>query len=150
AAAGGRSDVAVSAPIQASASVQVVPASNCVRSSTRIPAKYPGHTGVTSIVVSLSGMDLKHIGLQPGQLANLLDLQPIRRTAEKTAELGNRVDVGLLGCWREVANRHVVDHASRRARPQPSSLLTHRWREPDSNLYGAFPVKSCFGLLPVL
>src|SRR5438132_8326156 len=29
--------------------------------TTRIPAKYPGHTGVTSIVVSLSGMDLKHI-----------------------------------------------------------------------------------------
>jgi hypothetical protein len=22
--------------------------------------------------------------------------------------------------------------------------LTHRWREVDSNLYGAFPVKSCF------
>jgi hypothetical protein len=31
-----------------------------------------------------------------------------------------------------------------------ASLLTHRWREMDSNLYGAFPVKSYFGLLPVL
>ena len=30
------------------------------------------------------------------------------------------------------------------------SRLTRRWREPDSNLYGAFPVKSYFGLLPVL
>src|SRR6202023_2479971 len=30
--------------------------------------------------------------------ANLLDTQPIRRTAKKTAELGNRVDVGVLGC----------------------------------------------------
>ena len=28
--------------------------------------------------------------------------------------------------------------------------LTHRWREMDSNLYGAFPVKSFFGLLSVL
>jgi hypothetical protein len=34
--------------------------------------------------------------------------------AEETAELGDRVDVGLLGCWREVANRHVVDHAATR------------------------------------
>ena len=27
------------------------------------------------------------------------------------------------------------------------SSLTLRWREPDSNLYGAFPVKWSFGLL---
>ena len=27
------------------------------------------------------------------------------------------------------------------------SRLTRRWREPDSNLYGAFPVKWSFGLL---
>src|SRR5215813_7920684 len=26
------------------------------------------------------------------------------------------------------------------------SLLTHRWREMDSNLYGAFPVKWCFSV----
>ena len=25
-----------------------------------------------------------------------------------------------------------------------SSFMTLRWREPDSNLYGAFPVKPCF------
>src|SRR4051794_37045293 len=37
----------MSAPIHASASVQVVPASNCVRSSTRMPARTPGETGVT-------------------------------------------------------------------------------------------------------
>src|SRR6202011_5458688 len=54
--------------------------------------------------------------------ANLLDTQPIRRTAKKTAELGNRVDVGLLGCWREVANRHVVDHPS----TQRGHLSHHR------------------------
>src|SRR5207248_1081802 len=44
----------MSAPIQASASVQVVPASNCVRSSTRIPARQPGDTGVTVIFGSLT------------------------------------------------------------------------------------------------
>src|SRR5437660_5516514 len=44
----------MSAPIQASASVQVVPASNCVRSSTRIPARQPGDTGVTVILGSLT------------------------------------------------------------------------------------------------
>src|SRR3984893_8353979 len=45
----------MSAPIQASASVHVVPASNCVRSSTRIPARQPGDTGVTSICRLLIG-----------------------------------------------------------------------------------------------
>src|SRR5262249_54208124 len=40
----------MSAPIQASASVQVVPASNCVRSSTRMPARQPGDAGATGIV----------------------------------------------------------------------------------------------------
>src|SRR5436309_2503182 len=54
--------------------------------------------------------------------ANLLDAQPIRRATEETAELGNRVNVGLLGCWREVANRHVVDHPS----TQRGHLSHHR------------------------
>src|ERR1700719_3484627 len=49
----------MSAPIQASASVHVVPASNCVRSSTRIPERKPGDTGVTSIAESSSGKKLK-------------------------------------------------------------------------------------------
>ena len=61
-------------------------------------------------------VDVRPRPAKPGQVklvgANLLDPQPIRRTAEETAELGDRVDVGLLGCWREVANRHVVDHAA--------------------------------------
>src|SRR6478609_5246498 len=48
----------MSAPIQASASVQVVPASNYVRSSTRIPARQPGDAGVTSIVGSFQGVNL--------------------------------------------------------------------------------------------
>jgi hypothetical protein len=30
------------------------------------------------------------------------------------------------------------------SRPKSSSHWTLRWREMDSNLYGAFPVKSCF------
>src|SRR5437764_171077 len=41
-----------------------------------------------------------------------------------------------------------------KGRPQGGRLRfaadSLRWREKDSNLYGAFPVKSCFGLLPVL
>src|ERR1700687_1854569 len=53
----GFSTLAMSAPIQASASVHVVPASNCVRSSTRIPARQPGDTGVTSIEHSLPGSE---------------------------------------------------------------------------------------------
>src|SRR5437773_106419 len=46
----------MSAPIQASASVQVVPASNCVKSSTRMPARQPGDIGVTAIAGSLAGV----------------------------------------------------------------------------------------------
>jgi hypothetical protein len=65
-------------------------------------------------------VDMRPRPAKPGQVklvgANLLDTQPIRRTVEKTAELGNPVDVGLLGCWREVANRHVVDHPSTQRR----------------------------------
>src|SRR2546423_9831343 len=45
----------MSAPIQASASVQVVPASNWVRSSTRMPDRQPGEAGVTFMADSLSG-----------------------------------------------------------------------------------------------
>jgi hypothetical protein len=47
----------------------------------------------------------------------------------KTAELGNCVDVGLLGCWREVANRHVVESSVDTARSsEPSQdLLSDDW-----------------------
>src|SRR5438477_12704928 len=44
----------MSAPIQASASVQVVPASNCVRSRTRMPFSKPGDMGATAIVELLA------------------------------------------------------------------------------------------------
>src|ERR1700730_7397314 len=71
-------------------------------------------------------IDVRPRPAKPGQVklvgANLLDPQPIRRTAKKTAELGNRVDVGLLSCWRKVANRHVVDHPS----TQRGHLSHHR------------------------
>src|SRR3954462_7610280 len=48
--------------------------------------------------------------------ANVLKVKPIWRTAEETAELGHRVHVGLLGCRRQIADRHVLDHpAAQRA-----------------------------------
>src|ERR1700730_3136454 len=65
----GFSTLAMSAPIQASASVQVVPASNCVRSSTRIPVRQPGDAGVTSIVDSFSGGSCHPAKAGPGQAA---------------------------------------------------------------------------------
>src|SRR6476619_5388330 len=46
----------MSAPIQARASVQVVPASNCVRSRTRMPARQPGDTGVTVMTELLADL----------------------------------------------------------------------------------------------
>src|SRR3954465_4407951 len=33
-----------------------------------------------------------------------------RRQAEMTAELRNGVEIGLLRRWREIADRHVLDH----------------------------------------
>jgi hypothetical protein len=52
----------------------------------------------------------------------------------------------------DIAVRHyslnfemAVDrHQDARGKQSGGSLMTHRWREPDSNLYGALPVKSCF------
>ena len=40
--------------------------------------------------------------------------------------------------------RRKLRNDSRTSTPQHGSLLTPRWREMDSNLYGAFPVKRLF------
>src|SRR5438477_11887136 len=72
--------------------------------------------------------------------ANILGPQPMLRTAEETAELGHCVDVGLLGCWREVANRHVVDHAATQRRHLSHhgiSCLMIGSRQPQSSQTGA-------------
>jgi hypothetical protein len=61
--------------------------------------------------------DLIHV--RPGTLladevqlvgAHLLEMQPIRRRMKMPAELRDRVEVGLLRCWRKIADRHVLDH----------------------------------------
>jgi len=43
---------------------------------------------------------------------NILEPQPVRRPAEMTAELRDRMDVGSLRRRREIADRHVLDHAA--------------------------------------
>ena len=89
-------------------------------------------------------VDVRPRPAEPGQVKlvgpNLLNTQPIRRAAEETAELGDRVDVGLLGCWREVANRHVVDHAATQRRHLSHhgiSCLMIGSRQPQSSQTGA-------------
>jgi hypothetical protein len=52
---------------------------------------------------------------------HVLRAQPIGRAAEMPAELGDRVDVGLLGRRREIADHHVVDHP-----PTKRAGLSHR------------------------
>src|SRR4051794_37348730 len=48
--------------------------------------------------------------------ANILKIKPIRRATEKLAEFGYRMHVGSLGCRRQVADRHVLNHpAAQRA-----------------------------------
>src|SRR3954470_9775191 len=48
--------------------------------------------------------------------ANILKIKPIRRATEKLAEFGYRMHVGSLGCRRQIADRHVLDHpAAQRA-----------------------------------
>ena len=44
--------------------------------------------------------------------ADILKPQPVRRAAEITAELRHRMQIGSLGGRRQVAERHVVDHAA--------------------------------------
>jgi hypothetical protein len=44
--------------------------------------------------------------------ADILQIELLRRTAEEAAEFGDGVNVGSLGCRRQVANRHVLDHAT--------------------------------------
>src|SRR4051812_38236673 len=52
--------------------------------------------------------------------------------------LGYRVLVPVVGAAEPVLARGT------------GSLQTRRWRKPDSNLYGAFPVKWCFWFVAVL
>jgi hypothetical protein len=42
---------------------------------------------------------------------NLFQIEPVRRAAEMPAELGDRIEVGLLRRRRQIADHHVVDHA---------------------------------------
>src|ERR1700682_4122124 len=55
-------------------------------------------------------VDVRPRQTKPGQVdlvgADLLHSKLIGRSIEKAAELRYRIDVGLLGCWREIANRH--------------------------------------------
>src|SRR5512136_1471382 len=44
--------------------------------------------------------------------ANVLQLQFVGGAPEIAAELRNRMDVGSLRRWREIADRHVLDHAA--------------------------------------
>jgi hypothetical protein len=44
--------------------------------------------------------------------ANVLQRQRLRGAAEKSAELRHRVDIGSLRRRREIADRHVLDHAA--------------------------------------
>src|SRR5205085_7779312 len=97
------------------------------RRSRLPPSRLPRPPGLARRVANASGraqrhaeeeaqrarhlVDMRPRPAEPCQVkligANLLDAQPIRRAVEEPAELGTRVNVGLLGCWREVANRHV-------------------------------------------
>jgi hypothetical protein len=44
--------------------------------------------------------------------ANILQSQSIWGMAKIPAELRDCMEVGLLGCWREIADSHVLDHAT--------------------------------------
>src|SRR6266536_5680283 len=86
----------MSAPIQASASVHVVPASNCVRSSTRIPESKPGDTGVTSIADSSSGKEV--VALAKGGAGGRWSGQevPLRKPIERHRQPRHQARSALL------------------------------------------------------
>src|SRR3954453_4275257 len=57
--------------------------------------------------------------------ADVVQLQPVRRSAEIAAELRNRADVGSLRRRRQIAHGHVFDHAAaKRAQIAISILLS--------------------------
>src|SRR5665213_588148 len=57
--------------------------------------------------------------------ADILQAQPIRRTAKISAELRHRVKVGSLCCRRQIADGHVLDHtAAQRAQLSHRGLLS--------------------------
>ena len=59
--------------------------------------------------------------------ADVLHAEPVRRTMEMSAEPRDRIEVGLLSCRREVADRHVLDHPqAKRARRSHVGLLSPR------------------------
>jgi len=75
----------------------------------------------------------------------------IRRPMRSLRPAGGRVAraSAIFHCPSEPEAGGERDRARRL--PKSGSHMTQRWRKPDSNLYGAFPVKwSFFGFLPVL
>ena len=55
------------------------------------------------------------------ECTNILEAKPIRRAAKMSTELRDRMDVGLLRRRRQIADRHVLDHApAERAHRRPS------------------------------
>src|SRR5262249_51299645 len=85
----------------------------------------------------------KHTANQPARLAHLDDgndraiLVQGQKGPAQIVRLGHRGTPSI-----DVSDEIAI----LAARP----IASHRWREVDSNLYGAFPVKSFFGLLSVL
>lgn len=57
--------------------------------------------------------------------ADVLHPETIGGTPEIPAELRDGVDVGLLGCRRKIADRHVLDHAIMRRR---RGLISAIWK----------------------
>ena len=58
--------------------------------------------------------------------ADLVEPELVRRATEMPAEVGDGVDVRLLRRWRQIADRHVLDHAAaQRADGLLGGLLGH-------------------------
>ena len=55
---------------------------------------------------------------------DILQVEAVRRTTEISAQLRYGVEVGLLRRWRQIADRHVFDHAAAKR-----ADLSH-WKTP--------------------
>src|SRR5260221_6184962 len=134
----------MSAPIQASASVQVVPASNCVRSSTRIPVRQPGDAGVTSIVDSLSGKKPADAGSGASSSVVALDSafanEPSRTYPNRSLPVLSEFD--YMGDWSRLWRQAAVARSTPRTGRVPPILpifIDTRSRDDAS------PVRSVIG-----
>ncbi|MGZ2386074.1 hypothetical protein ACVIDN_007498 [Rhizobium brockwellii] len=70
---------------------------------------------------ALGGRRCQSGGYDAPERAQVFQSKAVWRTPEIARELGHRMQIRSLRCWRKIADRHVIDHA-----PAQRAYLCHR------------------------